>query len=226
MSDNINVKDSSGVVRTIRAIDLSGVLLNVAMISNGAGTQLIGAQSSSGSLPVVLPTDMPLIGRGIVTPTASFTRPANTTAYASGQLVANNTVAGNVNAMTITGARYSGGGFRVNAAIIAKSGTGITNANFRVHLFDTAPTVANGDGGAFSTTGAGGGSAPTWLGSVDVSVTQVLSDGAIGRAAFGPPSCFIKKSSGQTIAALLEARGAYTPANAEVFGLSLEIEQT
>lgn len=225
MADNISVKDATGATQTVRMKDVSGVKVPTAMLVDATGSQQINEQSKAASIPVALPNDQALIGRGIVTPGATFTRPSNTTPYASGQLVGNSVTAASVTPLSFTAARFATGGFRINAAIIAKSSVGTSGATFRVHLFDSAPTIASGDGAAFSTTGAGNGSSPTWLGSVDVTITQVFTDGAMGRAAIGPPSNFIKKGTGQTIVALIEARGAYTPTSAEVFTVILEIEQ-
>lgn len=152
---------------------------------------------------------------------ASFTRPANTTAYTSGDLVANSVTAGSVTALTFA-TKLAAGTYIVRRAKLAKSGTGVTNAAFRVHLYRTAAiTCGNGDNGAYSTDGV-----LSWLGSLDVTVDQVFSDGA---AQFGFPNkgseCGIRLSEGDTLAALIEARGAYTPGSAEVFTLTLDLFQ-
>lgn len=146
---------------------------------------------------------------------ARFTRPADTTAYASGDLAANSTTAGSVVPMTISDVGSGPGRPAVIKRVrINKSGTGVTNAVFRVHLFTAAPTVANGDNGAFSATGAAG-----YIGQVDVTVGQTFTDGAQGAATADIAT------RAQTLYALLEVRGAYTPANAEVFTLALEVAQ-
>ena len=75
----------------------------------------------------------------------SFTRPNNTTAYASGQLVANSATAGLVVPMAFTvGGNSIPGQFRLSRIRLFKSGTSNSNAQFRLHLYAASPTVANG----------------------------------------------------------------------------------
>lgn len=148
---------------------------------------------------------------------ASFTRPADVTAYASGDLAANSTTAGSVAALTFSDvARGEATHSRVRRVRISKSGTGVANASFRLHLYTTLTiTCANGDNGAFSTDQAG-----AYLGSIDVTVGQAFTDGAQGAA-----TTEINGKS-RNLYGLLEVRGAYTPASAEVFTVTLEVEQS
>jgi hypothetical protein len=166
--------------------------------------------SSSNLLPV---------GGLVANPSASFTRPADTNAYASGDLVANSTVAGSVVAMTLTAARVAAGSFLLRRIKLHKSGTSVTNASFRVHFFRAAPaTITNGDNGVFSVSGVA-----DYLGAMDVAIDRAFTDGAVG---FGVPmigsELSVKLASGTSIRALIEARGAYTPVSEEVFTLTLE----
>jgi hypothetical protein len=158
----------------------------------------------------------------------NFTRPADTTAYASGDLVANNTTAGSVTPLSWSIHRSPSGSIRINRVKIKKSGTSVTNATFRVHLYAIAPTVTNGDNGAWNSIEAG------YLGFVDVVVDKAFSDGASGH---GLPIlsslCYqldVKLpgtsdlASAKKIYGLVEARGAYTPVSGEVITVALEIE--
>lgn len=153
---------------------------------------------------------------------ANFTRPADNTAYASGDLVANNTTAGSVTPMTFTAGRVDPGNFCIRRAKIKKSNATLTNAQFRLHLYSTLPTVANGDNAAFSSIEAG------YLGAIDVTVDQAFSTQAAG---FGVPNkgseINVALASGQAIYGLLEARAGYggAAANAEVFTVTLEAWQ-
>lgn len=151
----------------------------------------------------------------------SFTRPADTTAYASGDLVANSTTAGSVAAISLRGLGVTGGASSIIRRIkLHKSGTSTTNASFRVHFFRSAPaTVTNGDNGVFSVSGVA-----DYIGAMDVTIDRAFTDGAAG---FGVPivgSEFLVRLAGtsQTIHALIEARAAYTPSSAEVFTLTLD----
>ena len=152
-------------------------------------------------------------------PLASFTRPADTTAYASGDLVANSTTAGSVVPLSIPLTNsFAVGCFRLTRARITKSGTSATNANFRIHFYETSPTPANGDNGAWSTD-----QAVHWLGNIDVTAMLAFTDGCtgIGSATAGS-EMFIRMAAGKTLYALLEAKAAYTPVSGEVFTVTIE----
>jgi hypothetical protein len=156
-----------------------------------------------------------------INPSVSFTRPGDTTAYASGDLVANSTTAGSVVAPVFTVGRSAvatGQEFRIDRIKLAKSTVTTTNASFRVHLYKVAPTVANGDNGVFSTSGTA-----NYLNSFDITVGQAFTDGAVGFVATGVNA--ITLEAGATIVALVEARAAYAPGNAEVFTITLEVVQ-
>jgi hypothetical protein len=161
----------------------------------------------------------------IATPTAStMTRPANTTAYAVGALVANSVTAGSVVPLSFTAARIAAGNFAVRTALLKKSGSIITNAAFRLHLFSASPTIATtGDAGVFATVVSG---SATYLGYFDILFMQAFADGAIGSGApWVGNEIDVALASGQTVYGLLEARGAYTPASAETFTASLQVWQ-
>lgn len=155
-------------------------------------------------------------------PSGNFTRPSDTTAYASGDLVANSTTAGSVVPITIAvgrGASGSAATGMLRRLRLRKSGTSITNAQFRVHVYSTASiTFANGDNGAWSTNAMA-----NYIGSFDVTVDRAFTDGAagVGVPTIGSEITFIT----QNVYAVLEARAAYTPGNAEVFTVELEVLQ-
>lgn len=149
-----------------------------------------------------------------VTATA-FTRPNDTTAYASGDLVANSTTAGSVVPVSLTLDKTTHAvPFGIKGVRLKKSGTGVTNASFRVHFYTASPVVTNGDNGAWLSDNAA-----TYLGSVDVTVDKAFSDGAAGVAT--ATELVAVPSSAGVIYALVEARGAYTPGAQETFTLSI-----
>jgi len=150
---------------------------------------------------------------------ATVTRPADTTAYASGDLVANSTTAGSVTPMQFTVALWAGGTGMIRRCRIRKTGTSITNASFRLHLYNASPTPANGDNGAFSTN-----QAANYVGALDVTMGQAFTDGASGNGVplVGSEINF-DLPSGTVLFGLLEARAAYTPASGEVFTVDLEV---
>ncbi len=110
------------------------------------------------------------------------------------------------------------GATRITRVRLAKTGTSATNAAFRVHLYATSPTPANGDGGTWSTD-----SSASYLGSIDVASMKAFTDGCcdVGAAAAGS-ELLLRLPAGKTIYSLLEARAAYTPAAGETFTLTLE----
>lgn len=168
-------------------------------------------------------TAIPVAGV-LATPSATFTRPADITAYASGDLVADSVTAASVVAMSWAASRVAAGSIMIRRARVKKSGTSVTTASFRLHLYSTDPAlssgITNGDNGAWVTKHAG------YLGSMDVTVDKAFSDAAAGVAIPNSGSeISVKLASGSTIYGLLEARSVYTPASAEVFTIELEVLQ-
>ncbi|AIE87003.1 hypothetical protein [Fimbriimonas ginsengisoli] len=148
----------------------------------------------------------------------SFTRPADTTAYASGDLVANSVTAGSVTPLSFAVARVAQGSGMLRRLKLRKSNTSLTNASFRVHLYLSSPVPSNGDNGAWLTDNGA-----SYIGSFDVTMDRVFTDGAVG---IGTPTVGTEinfaLTSGQVVYGLIEARAAYTPASAEVFTVILE----
>jgi hypothetical protein len=156
--------------------------------------------------------------------TANFTRPADTTAYASGDLVANSVSSGSAAPMELTVARKNGGTGRIARLRLTKSSLSIANAAFRVHLFRSAPVIqaGSGDNLAMLSNNALG-----YLGGFDVTTDRGFSDGVKGFAGVisGPYLTFECASDSTKLYALIEARGAYAPASAETFTLALEVDR-
>lgn len=168
----------------------------------------------------------------VVRVSANFTRPADTTAYAANDLVANNTTAASVvpmsfalgNASAVTAAKST---FRILRAKIKKSTTVVTLANFNLFLFATDPSASSG-------IIAGDNAAPPlfndagYLGSILVSMTSPatnpLNDCTIGFGIFSSPGIAVT-SANATVYGLLTANSAYVPGSAEVFTVTLEAVQ-
>lgn len=157
-------------------------------------------------------------------PSATFTRPNNTTAYASGQLVANSTTAGSVTPLQFNlGYSIITAPVRCKRARMQKSGTTATLSTFRLHLYGSSPTCANGDGGNWSTD-----SSANYLGYFDMTqqgtTLLAFTDGCSGWGAFAAGGELnLKLGSGKTIYGLIEARAAYVPAANETFTVTLEL---
>lgn len=185
-----------------------------------------GATLKTGSVSVARATDEVLGLTVTQAASATIARPADTTPYTSGDLVANSVTAGSVtNLQFTTLARISGGSGVIVGAQIQKSTNSVTNAAFRLHLFNTAPTyTSNGDNTAMTTVVVA--SAKGYLGYIDISAMVGFSDVAWGSGAPDNSRGGIPYvATAQIIYGLLEARGAYTPGNAEVFTITLDALQ-
>lgn len=170
-----------------------------------------------------LPTYSP---GGLLTVASSFSRPANTTPYAIGDLVANS---GAVVPIELVGAaRSAGEAFRAERVRLRKSGPLLANASFRVHLFRKIPTVSVQDNGVFDNAGVLAlADIDGYVGTVDVVMNYAA---AIGARGVGVPStgsgitCEAGAVAGHetSLWALIEARAAYVPASGETFTLTVE----
>ena len=151
----------------------------------------------------------------------SFTRPADTTAYAANDLIANSTTAGSVVPLTFNVGR---GGVRIVAVRLWKSDeTDVANSAITLHLFGSSPTVANGDNGALSH------SLSDKLGTIAVPIMVAATDEAYTNVNAGDavlPHGIFHYTSGGLIYGLLMATAAYSPASAEVFQCKLVYERT
>lgn len=154
----------------------------------------------------------------IISTSATITRPADTTAYASGDLIANSVTAGSVTPM-IFNIGY-GTGFKLSRVKVKFNSATVTNAKFKLHLYSSSPTPTNGDNSAWLTTESG------YQGSVDVDASALtFSD---STSAYG---VYINTALRETpildmgingiLYGLLTATAAYTPTSAEVFTVSL-----
>lgn len=167
------------------------------------------------------------ITESVINATASFTRPADTTAYAAGDLVANSTTAGSVVPLEYNRLpRATSQGFSVRRVRMQSNRTsGITaigtvpaNASFRVHLYTELPTVTNGDNGAFFST-----QSDAYIGALDVTLNRGFSDGfsGIGLPVTGA-EIIGNNMSAIKLYALVQATAAYTPVSGEIFTVILE----
>ena len=154
----------------------------------------------------------------ISTSVAAFTRPNDTTAYASGDLVANSTTAGSVVPLAFPIWRTGQGQTIIQRMRIAKSSTTTSAAAFRLHLYEQTPIPTNGDNGVWASD-----KAASYLGNIDIAAFFAFTDGA---AAFGSAPAGselrLRLSSGTTLYGLMEARAGYTPAANEIFTVTLE----
>ena len=152
-----------------------------------------------------------------------MTRPNDTTAYASGDLVANSTTAGSVVPLVFG----DGPGIvRVRRFLMRTSNSTVTNKNYLLYLFASSPTVTNGDNGAFAVTDANGGSSIFAV----FGSTAAMSYGGGSFQMFYPLDAAATAVNGWadqlapgTFYGLLKANAAYTPTALETYDLAAEI---
>lgn len=207
--------------------DATGMKISSSQAAPLVSTDFVKA---SEAVPVMLPTDQaPVTTKGnTITQAASstITRPADSNAYASGDLVANSVTAASVaNLQFTTLARVSGGSGLIVGAKIQKSNVDVTSAAFRLHLFTVAPTYTSaGDNSPISTVVVA--SAKGYLGYIDITAMVAFSDVAWGSGAPDNTRGSIPYvATAQIIYGLLEARGAYAGHSGEVFTVVLDALQ-
>lgn len=144
-SDAAVVTDSSGSI----SAKLRGLVKLIA-----ERIAALGQAAMSASAPVVIASDQTPVPVGLKTTTssASYTRPADTTAYAAQDVICNSTSAPTI--LTFSGmARSAGRGGVITAASLVLGTNPSTKPIFELYLFDTTVTMDN-DNAAFTPTDA------------------------------------------------------------------------
>lgn len=149
---------------------------------------------------------------------ATFTRPADTTAYTSGDLVANSVTAGSVVPMTFI--VPAGRNAKIYRAGIKFNSATNTNGKFKLHLYTASPTCTNGDNGAWLTTESG------YMDNIAVDCTgNAFSDNSKGMSIYISSAVWapmhIQGDVNGKIYGLLMATAAYTPTSGEIFTVNL-----
>ncbi len=162
-----------------------------------------------------------IVSSNLAVATGSFTRPANVTAYAVGDIVGTDPAA--VGSLVL--GRLAGAGGYINRLRLTKSTTSTTNAAFRAYFFTTPPTaVADNLAAAFTLAEMQG-----MLGILDFPV--FTGDGSAAGSfceISGIDFSFLTTaglSNSANVYYVLTARAAYTPGNAEVFHLNAAADQ-
>lgn len=158
---------------------------------------------------------------------ASFTRPADTTAYAQYDLIAPSTSAASA-VVTLAGAvRAAGEAFRIDKAALRCSDANLKGKTIRIHIWRTLPSLSVGDNGAFNASDAGVlavADIAGYCGSIDVTFDKAGTAGAkgFGTTADGSP-VYLSPSSGIDGYLTFEVRtaGGFTPVSAATFVAAL-----
>lgn len=242
MADNITVTPGAGA--TVATDDVGGVQyqrIKVDLGGDGAASPLVrGQQSRASSLPVGLSTEDAALLSG-ATPagenhigevggrtrviSATLTRPADTTAYASGDAVTNST--SSPAAITFDGcARIANGSGVIVGVTMVDSANQSTAGLFELWLFDTTYTPDN-DNSPFTPTDA---ECATLVGIVPLNLAYVgdATAGAGGNRVYIASNLNIPfqcTGGADDLYGALVARNAYTPVSAEAFTIRLRILQ-
>lgn len=209
MTDNFDVTPGTGA--TMAADLVGGIYIPRAKLVHGADGVNDGDVSRANPLPII-------VGPPTSFATDSFSRPADTTAYAANDLVANNATAGSVVARTISVAPGANiGGYLERCLFKSNRITTPTNLIFRIHLFNTLPAFAGGDNAVFTSSVTGDG----YLGSFTTQYPQLFSNCAIGAGAptEGYRIHYTPVSGQDYLYWVPEALGTFTPNSGETFTL-------
>ena len=201
-----------------------------ATVTQGSGLTIntlpnAGQATMANSLGVAIASDQSAVpttslnSGAITNPTSVLTRPANTTAYASGQLIASSTTAGSIVVRSFAIATSAGGAIIPRLRLTTNAPTGWGAVNLSINLWSTAPTYTNGDGGAYApATGYA-----IWLANILMALTQ-FGDGAVGSGSITSANQMsLKLSSGTSVFWDLKILSAATPITGQTFTLTAEV---
>jgi hypothetical protein len=164
------------------------------------------------------------VGGTTVLATGTMTRPGDTNAYAAGDGVT--TATSSASAMSVTGAaRVAAGSGIIFGGVLEKSTTSTTNASFRGWIYQDTPSAIPNDNAAFSAATHADYQKLVATFTCDFAAGIVGSDGVRVPITLERTNAAFKLASGTSLIVILEARAAYTPGNAEVFRLALDIAQ-
>lgn len=166
---------------------------------------------------------------GFFTVAASFVRPADVTAYAAGDLVANSTSAA-VPLEFPNVARATGEAIRIERVRMRSDKTpgSITNASFIVHIFRKAPVLNVNDNAAFQASGVlQVANIDGYVGTVPVVFGYAAAIGARGVGVPAAGSGITCEAAGAaahetSLWVVVEANAAYVPASGETVTVTLE----
>lgn len=217
MANNVTLPGTGAVVESI---DIGG----------GVERQVVVLGPRSGAAVDVLPAALTAasalrVGGTTANPTSVLTRPADTNAYAQNDLIASSTTAGSVVVPSFTATPANGGtGIIRRCRLLTSATTGMGGVAVQVEFWNTAPTVTNGDNGAYAiATGAA-----HWLGSMTFASLTQVADGAYGAAVsdVGSDIDFALASTAVIYWTLKYVGSAgFTPISAQTFTLVPEILQ-
>lgn len=245
MADNVTISEGSG--KTIAADDVSNVfyqIIKIAVGADGSATFLDGnsGNKSAGTLRVVLATDQPTmsnaqpvtpaateahlgeVGGKVVRVTGTFTRPADTTAYAANDVVSNNTSTTTLITLSNAARVNAGSGYIVGARV-ATDKKSIT-PRIRVHLWNASTPTVSADNANHKSVYA---DISKRIGTFDLAAMATSADTTnsdmSSTADWTLRIPFVCAAASTTLYAFLETMDAFTPSSGQGFTLELMIDQ-
>jgi hypothetical protein len=209
---------------------LQRIAQNITSMISTLGTDITTVVTAITTLTALFPTSLTKagalrVGGTLATPSSVLTRPANTTAYAQNELIANSVTAGSVVVPSFQAIAAAGGSGAIKRArLITNASSGLGSISFHVDFWSAAPTFANGDGGAYAPATGNA----SWLGSMTFSGLTQFGDGASGAAIpnVSTDISFVLASSTNIFWSLqCTSATGFTPISGETFTLIPEILQ-
>jgi hypothetical protein len=159
----------------------------------------------------------------IMPASGSMVKSVKTTAYAIGQIIAQNAAAGSCSAIQLQAARRANDvGFIKRARLKVDDATWL-NALVRAHLFKNSPTFTNGDAANF----ANGVTDSNYFGAFDITLGTQFTDfvrGSVGYPVDGGGEVGYQADSSALIYAVLEARSVTAGGHTASKTFTLELE--
>lgn len=215
MADDVTLP-GTGVV--VRSDDVGGVQVQYVKMdlgASGASSPLIrGQDTAANGIPIAPPND------DFVTVQTTITRPADTTAYAANDALANSTSAPTTGGFTLSSvARASGGSGIIIDAVLTMSTAPATALIGEIWLFNEAVTAIN-DNAAWAISDA------DVLKLVGIIPFTTIKSGGNNLVAHVPNLNYGFTCVGSAnLRFLVKVLNAYTPASAEVLSLMVKISR-
>ncbi|WFU76593.1 hypothetical protein [Bradyrhizobium sp. CB2312] len=152
----------------------------------------------------------------------SVQRPADTAAYAAGDIVAQSTTAASCSPVPVAASRDVDTKGVLRRCRVKVDDIAWFNANLYVHVFKDAPTFASGDNAAF----AAALTESNYLGAFSVTLDQKFSGSVvkgIGAPVSGSEVIFDPSSGTKNIFFVLETKTALTPGSAKTLTVAFEV---
>ena len=204
------VRENSQLYESIKVSTISGIPLSVTTVS---GVSVTVATASGTSLSVNDNASSLTVDGKAYRSTVSITRPSNTTAYTSGDVVGST---GGSAILTLTGIAPSGGFILTQSAALIFSDSTVPAGMgaFRVHFYNASPT-AIADNAPFDLVS---GDRALYMGYIDLSAPQDFGSTIYTQVDY-PGRLIRLAAASTTLYAEIETRGAYTPVSASTIEL-------